>query len=140
MLKEKYKESTNHLYKKLILIPWLYEKNNNITEDIFNEVISNNKDEEYKKLLYSYFNYFKCEWEPFLKDGRLNFSNVSKIQRSNSFIENYNRYIKDCLRPYESKKGMTKLSWPMFKGFIVDEENKNKSEIINLLNKKNLIM
>ena len=72
MLKEKYKESTNDLYKKLIIIPWLYEKNNGVVEDIFNEVINNNKDEEYKKLLYSYFNYFKCEGEPFLKDGRLN--------------------------------------------------------------------
>ena len=32
---------------------------------------------------------------------------------------------------------MTKLSWTMIIGFIVDEENKNKSEIINLLIKKN---
>ena len=57
MLKREYKDLTNSLYKKLIIIPWLYENNNNIVNDAFNEFITNNKDKDkkYDKLLYNYF-------------------------------------------------------------------------------------
>ena len=58
MLKGEYRDYTNELYKKLIIIPWLYENNDNIVNDTFNEFISKTKDKEYKKLLYNYFDYF----------------------------------------------------------------------------------
>jgi hypothetical protein len=55
MLKGEYRDYTNELYKKLIILPWLYENNDTIVNDTFNEFISKNKDKEYKKLLYNYF-------------------------------------------------------------------------------------
>ena len=64
--------------------------------------------------------------------------NITKIQRSNIFIENYNKYINDSLRHLSIKKekGKTNLSWPLFIGFIIYEEDKLKNEIINKLNNR----
>ena len=53
-----------------------------------------NKDiENFKK-------YFYKQWENLIKSGILNYAYASVEQRSNSFIENYNRQIKTELCKY----------------------------------------
>ena len=43
-----------------------------------------------------YLDYFKKTWEPFFENGMLNYVYISKEQRSNSYIENYNRIVITC--------------------------------------------
>ena len=45
-------------------------------------------------------NYFYKQWENIIKSGILNYAYASVQQRSNSFIENYNRRIKTELCKY----------------------------------------
>ena len=83
MLKKEFKDNTNVLYKKLILIPWKYEFNNNIYNEIFDDFIKKKKDDKYEKLLLWYLNYFIKEWVPFFEEEEeFNYDNISKIQRS----------------------------------------------------------
>ena len=138
MFRDIYRDISDELYKSLILIPWLYHKNNNIVSETFSRFIEAQSDKEFKNLLNNYYNYFINEWELFFKNGRLNYYNITKIQRSNSYIENYNRHIKLSLRPFVNKKGITTLSRPIFIGFLINEESLYKKDIIERLNKKNI--
>ena len=65
----------------------------------------------------------------------LNYSGLSKSQRSNSYIENYNRIIKLKLSKFLYGKNRCKITWPMFFYFIKNEENDKQKEINALLNK-----
>ena len=64
----------------------------------------------------------------------LNYSYINKIQRSNSYIESYNKHIKNELYPYLNKKGTTIINWSLFPSFIIIEEYNFKMKIINLEN------
>ena len=52
----------------------------------------------------------------------LNYHLLSKEQRSNSYIENYNRKIKLKLSKYLYRMNKCKISWPLFLYFIKQEE------------------
>ena len=107
---------------------------NNIIEDIFDEFINNNNSNKvYIQLLNNFKTYFIKEWTNYFIDGHLNYNLITKIQRSNSFIENYNKKINSNLRPFLNKKGYTHLTWPLFISFIKDEEDYFKKLVINLL-------
>ena len=41
-----------------------------------------------------FLDYFTSQWMIYFNNGMLNYSGLSKSQRSNSYIENYNRIIK----------------------------------------------
>ena len=134
LYKKEYKLENDKLLKKLIEIPFLYYDNNNIIEDIFDEFINNNNSNKvYIQLLNNFKTYFIKEWTNYFIDGHLNYNLITKIQRSNSFIENYNKRINSNLRPFLNKKGYTHLPWPLFIGFIKDEEDYFKKLVINLL-------
>ena len=64
----------------------------------------------------------------------LDYSIITKSQRSNSYIENYNRRIKLKLSKFLFGKNKTKISWPLFIYFITNEEDENKKEIFKLDN------
>ena len=61
----------------------------------------------------------------------LNYSNVNKSIRSNSYIENYNRRIKLKLSKFLYGKNKCLITWPLFLFFIINEENEYKHEIYN---------
>ena len=62
------------------------------------------------------------------------YSLIKKSQRSNSYIENYNRKIKLKLSKYLFGKSKCKITWPLFHLFIREEESETKKEIFNLEN------
>ena len=62
----------------------------------------------------------------------LNYKHLSKEQRSNSYIENYNRRIKLKLSKYLYLKNKCIITWPLFLYFIKKEEEDYKDEIFNL--------
>ena len=91
-----------------------------------NTFILNNKSNEYDKIIQiiaknkiynEFLEYLKNQWfQYFKKNDLLDYQNVSKSFRSNSFIENYNGRIKRLLG---NKKT---IQWPKFLSFIISEE------------------
>ena len=65
----------------------------------------------------------------------LDYTNLDKFQRSNSYFENYNRRIKLKLSKYLYGKSKCKISWPLFLYFIKNEEKDVKNDNYNLENK-----
>ena len=61
----------------------------------------------------------------------LNYSNIDKSIRSNSYIENYNRRIKLKLSKFLYGKNKCLITWPLLLFFIINEENEYKHEIYN---------
>ena len=86
------KDITNKMKNFLIdilMIPFKIQNNNNIVNEIFNK---------YKEVYYEKFKkYFFSQWVKYINNGILNYSFLKKEQRSNSYIENYNRRIKSEL-------------------------------------------
>ena len=64
----------------------------------------------------------------------LDYSLITKSQRSNSYIENYNRRIKLKLSKFLFGKNKYKISWPLFLYFITHEEDETKKENYNIEN------
>ena len=79
--------------KDILSIPFKIQNNKNIIDDIFKKY---NKDSN----INNFKNYFYKQWENIIKSGILNYAYASVQQRSNSFIENYNRRIKTELCKY----------------------------------------
>ena len=82
-----------------------------------------------------FLDYFKSQWMIYFNNGMLNYSGLSKSQRSNSYIENYNRIIKLKLSKFLYGKNRCKITWPIFFYFIKNEENDKQNEINALQNK-----
>ena len=61
----------------------------------------------------------------------LNYNNISKNIRSNSYIENYNRRIKLKLSKFLYGKNKCLVTWPLLLFFITNEENEYRLEIYN---------
>ena len=83
----------------------------------------------------NFLDYFKNQWMIYFNNGMLNYSGLSKSQRSNSYIENYNRIIKLKLSKFLYGKNRCKITWPMFFYFIKNEENDKQNEIKKLKRK-----
>ena len=79
--------------KELLSIPFKIQNNENIIDDIFMKYKEDSNISKFK-------NYFYKQWENIIKSGILNYAYASVQQRSNSFIENYNRKIKTELCKY----------------------------------------
>ena len=60
--------------------------------------------------------------EKCLSNGILDYTNLSKEERSNSYIENYNRRIKIKLSKNLYRKNKGKIYWPLF--FIFYKEGR----------------
>ena len=72
--------------------------------------------------LNEYIAYYKKQRFRFFENGMLDYTNITKSQLSNSYIENYNRRIKLNLSKYLYGKSKCKISWPLFLYFIKTEE------------------
>ena len=86
------------------------------------------------KYLENFINYYKNQWQKYFKNGMLDYSQISKSQRNNSYIENYNRRIKLKLSNFLYGKNKCKISWPLFLYFITHEEDEIKKENFNIDN------
>ena len=119
---------TKNLLNVLYLAPFRYNNDKNLlnsTCEIYKE-----KGDNYK----NYINYFKTQWMKYFNNGMLNYSKLKKIERSNSYIENYNRRIKLKLSKFLYGKNRCKITWPIFLYFIKNEENDTKNDIKQLEN------
>ena len=65
-----------------------------------------------------------------MKKRLLDYSEINKEYRSNSYTENFNRRIKLKFSIYFLGKNRWKITWPLFNYFIREEENDIKNEII----------
>ena len=79
--------------KDILSIPFKIQNNEKIIDDIFKKYDKDSNINNFK-------NYFYKQWENIIKSGILNYAYASVQQRSNSFIENYNRRIKTELCKY----------------------------------------
>ena len=75
--------------------------------------------------------YYKNEWESYLINGFLNYEYLKKEQRSNSYLENYNRRIKQKLSNFLYGKNKCRISWPLLLYFLIQEENECRNNIYN---------
>ena len=82
-------------------LPFIYQNNKNSTNSIFEKYIENSINERHKNLLIKYKDYFTKQWDQYFKNNILNYFQLTKIQRSNSYIENYNKRIKDIICKYK---------------------------------------
>ena len=70
-------------------------------------------------MIFSKFkDYFIKVWNKYFIDGTLNYIFLKKIQRSNSYLENYNKRIMHLIEPFLSEKGRTIIPWPLLLIFI----------------------
>lgn len=63
----------------------------------------------------------------------LNYKYLNIKQRSNSFIENYNKQLHNIINNHIKLEQYTTISWPLFISLIINEENRNKNIIIENL-------
>ena len=59
----------------------------------------------------------------------LDYIYINKKQRSNSYLENYNRRIREKLGSFLTKRGKSIIPWPLFLAFIINEENYFKIKV-----------
>jgi hypothetical protein len=64
----------------------------------------------------------------------LNYINIAKVERSNAYIENYNRSIRHECGPLLSKKNNTIILWTLFLSFIINEEDYFRNKLIEKIN------
>ena len=82
-------DNIKNLKRDLLAIPFIIENNKNIVEEIL---------KKYNDNIYKEFkNYFYNQWNIYIKKNILNYNMANKEERSNSFIENYNKRIKIIL-------------------------------------------
>ena len=126
--------------KEIAKFPFIYFNNPNCFDEIFNQykkLYINNED--IIKLIKNFEKYFKDTWIIFFKNNMLNYNTLKKFQRCNSYIENYNKKIKEKLGkynnllilsyigPYLGYRGFSVVPWPIFLTFIINEENYYKN-------------
>ena len=95
ILKEEIFRETEKLLNCLYQLPYKYNDMNKL--EFENEIT---KFDRKDNLFLDYINYFKMTWIPFFLNGMLNYAYLTKEQRSNSYLENYNRIIKEKLSNY----------------------------------------
>ena len=138
---------SNELLKELTTIPFKYQIDNKIFDKIFRIFEEKNSDNEFIYLYIKFKQYYKDNWIQHLKSGSLNYIYLSKKERSNSYIENYNRRIKEKLDHILAKRGRSIVVWPLFIMFIINDENyynnlityKLKTDLKNIQNTEKTI-
>ena len=78
--------------------------------------------------------YYRNQWIKFLDSNILNYNKLDIYKRSNSYIEIYNKYIKNMIRPFIYCKKINTIDWIYFIGFLIEKENDYKSKLIERMN------
>ena len=124
-LKKINKDEANNFLNEFYKMPFLFYQNNKILDDIKLNYSKKNS------LYEDYLIYFENQWLQYFHNGMLNYQFLSKEQRSNSYIENYNRRIKLKLSKFLYGKNKCKITWPLFLYFIKQEEEDYRTDIYN---------
>ena len=132
LLNKEHTEESNKMLKELYKAPFIYNDNNQIIQEI--------KDNYYKKNhnYKDFLDYYEKQWANYFIKGILNYAYLKKNERSNSYIENYNRIIKLKLSKYLYGKNHCRISWPLFLYFIKNEEEEYR-KLYTELEKKVII-
>ena len=101
------KEICDRLLKDLGTIPFKIHNNNNIINIIFDTYKAEYNYHNYYDFYSKFKDYFIKVWNEYFIDGTLNYIILKKIQRSNSYLENYNKRIEHLMGPFLSEKGRT---------------------------------
>ena len=107
-----------NLYYKL---PFNISNDKNILDYIKNKY-TNIKPKNISEKYLTFINYFENQWLEYIDNGYINYFNLKKEYRSNSYLENYNRNIKLKLSEYLLGKNQCKLNWPLIIQFLRNEE------------------
>ena len=124
---------TDEFLKDLSSTPFRINDNPIIIEDIFEKYEKFYNNTDYYKQYTKFKKYFYDTWLYYYNIGSLNYIYINKIQRSNSYLENYNRRIKDILRPFLTKRGKSIIPWPLLLALIRNEEKHFRKIITNKL-------
>ena len=127
------KNISDRLLKDLGTIPFKIHNNNNIINIIFDTYKEEYNSHNYFAFYNKFKDYFIKVWNKYFIDGTLNYIFLKKIQRSNSYLENYNKRIKHLIGPFLSEKGRTIIPWPLLLIFIKKEENYYRQLILKKL-------
>ena len=101
-----YKNLSNDLFHDLSALPFIYNDEISNIKNIFNKYknIAKHDDTENNKILYNilieFEKYYNSNWKRFFKNNALNYKIITKEERSNSYLENYNKRIRDKLCKY----------------------------------------
>ena len=114
------------IVNKLYKAPFIIQKNQNYINEIFYNV----KESDAK--LFDFKIFFNLQWKNFFDNGILNYYGLSKNERSNSYLENYNCRTKLKLSYYLYGKNKCRISWPLFLYFILHEEDGYRREIMKI--------
>ena len=107
-----------YIIKELGAIPFIYTDDNKIINKTFDILKEKYKfDEGILNLLNNYESYYRYQWIRYIENGMLNYHNIDKFRRSNSYIENYNRHLKNKLKPFIYKNKNSKIDWIFFQDF-----------------------
>ena len=116
LLNKENKETTNNLLKDLYKLPFIYNNNpSNFVEAL-------NKWSSLDKQFINFHDFYQKQWVKYFKTNIFNYSLLKNDERSNSYIDNYNRIIKLKLSSYLYGKNHCRISWPLFIYFIKNEE------------------
>ena len=116
------KNITDKLLKELYEAPFKYNSNKNFLYGILHTF------EKTHSFLNEYIAHYKKQQFRFFENGMLDYTNITKNQSSNSYIENYNRRIKLNLSKYLYGKSKCEISQPLFLYFIKTEEKEAKEK------------
>lgn len=97
-LSAKYSEYSINILKDISLLPFNYDNNKNIIEDIFTDYKTNLDSENSENvillnILKKYENYFIKNLKLYFDNEFLNYSSINKIKRTNNYLENYNKRL-----------------------------------------------
>ena len=132
LFSKNYEIIKDNLIKELSIIPYKFFTNNNIINTIFENYECKYNDDSIKNNYNKFKNYYRKNWEHHFKNGLLNYININRLQRTNSYIEKYNKRIREILSPYVYKIGISVIPWPLFLSFIIYEENFFRKKLIEL--------
>ena len=114
------KLDSDNLLDALGRIPFIYKGDMKIFESECKK-LSN----EFPKYVNFINNYFITNKRKYFEDGSLDYSKVPKDCRSNSFLENYNGFIKNKLGKYRI------INWVNFMNFLKEESQRSITKLYN---------
>ena len=120
---------TKELLINLGTISFKINDNPNIIEEIFKRFETQYKGTDYIKNFKRFEKYIYDTWIYYINNWSLNYIFINKKQRTNSYLENYNRRLKDILGPSLNRRGKTIIPWPLLLVFLKNEEKYFRNRI-----------
>ena len=120
LMKTEFHDETKIMLEYFYKIPFIIQKIK--INEYLDKIYKKYKDIKYLKLNENYetfMDYYKSEWEKYIFNGFLNYEFLKKEQRSNSYLENYNRRIKQKLSNFLLGKNKCRISRPPLLYFVI---------------------